>query len=211
MVALLIGAGNAYLMSVTSARRLPQGAEAPPQRYALVLGNRVLPGGRPSRELGCRLEAARQLYLAGRARRLIVSGRYRPELNYDEPAAMAAWLEARGVPASDVIADRGGYRTASSMADAAAIGVRSMLVVSQAYHLPRALYLARHAGIDAWGVPSCEARRNWRDAGRLRLRETIARVEAIVEVLLRGVRGRGPLPPPEKVSARRVANGHSLG
>ncbi len=74
---------------------------------------------------------------------------------------MAAWLEAHGVPARDLIVDRGGYRTASSMADAAAIGVRSLLVVSQGYHLPRALYLARHAGIDAWGVPSCGARRSW--------------------------------------------------
>jgi len=209
--AVLVGAGNLYLMSVTSARLLAQGAGAPPQPYAMVLGNRVFPGGKPSRELACRLEAGRQLYVVGRARRLIVSGRYRPDLAYDEPAAMAAWLQARGVSAGDIIVDRGGYRTASSMADAAAIGVRSLLVVSQAYHLPRALYLARHAGIDAWGVPSCKANRHWMDATRVGVREAMARAEALVEVLVRGVQGRGPLPPPEKVSARRVANGDSLG
>lgn len=211
VVALSIGAGNLYLVSATRARRLPPGAEAPPQRYALVLGNRVFRGGMPSRELACRLEAGRQLYAAGRARRVIVSGRYRPDLDYDEPATMAAWLEARGVPAGDIIVDRGGYRTASSMADAAAIGVRSLLVVSQAYHLPRALYLARHAGIDAWGVASCAANRHWLGAARVGVREALARAEAIVEVLVRGVQGRGPLPPPEKVSARRVANGDPLG
>ncbi|MFL5306061.1 MAG: vancomycin high temperature exclusion protein [Polyangia bacterium] len=207
--ALLIGAGNAYVLSVTAARRLPQAADAQPQQYAMVLGNRVFPRRGPSWELACRLETGRQLYLAGRARRVIVSGRYRPDLGYDEPAVMAAWLEARGVPRRDLILDRGGYRTASSMADAAAIGVRSLLVVSQAYHLPRALYLAQHAGIDAWGVPSCNAHRNWAQAAHLRVRESLARAEAILEVLVRGVRGAGPLP--ENPIARRVANGHSLG
>jgi vancomycin permeability regulator SanA len=202
--ALLIAAGNAYVISATRERRVADAAAAPPQPYAMVLGNRVFPGNRPSRELACRLETGRELYVAGRAQRVIVSGRSRPDLAYDEPAAMAAWLEAHGVPARDITVDRGGYRTASSMADAAAIGVRSLLVVSQAYHLPRALYLARHAGIDAWGVPSCVARRSWFEGVRLGLRETLARAEAIVEVLVRGVQGQGP--PPD-----RVANGHPLG
>ena len=56
--------------------------------------------------------------------------------------------------AADVVIDRGGYRTAASMADAAAIGVQSLLVVSQRYHLPRAIYLASHAGMSAVGVPA---------------------------------------------------------
>ncbi len=210
VVAAVIVSGNAYVVSVTNAHRVAQAADAPPRPYAMVLGNRVFPGGRPSRELACRLESGRQLYLAGLAQRLIVSGRFRPDLDYDEPASMAAWLEARGVPGRDLIVDRGGYRTASSMADAAAIGVRSLLVVSQGYHLPRALYLAQHAGIEAWGVAAaCSARRTWLQAAYLHLRETMARAETILEVLVRGVRGRGPLPANQ--SARRVANGHPLG
>ncbi|MES1164510.1 MAG: hypothetical protein ABUR63_02030, partial [Verrucomicrobiota bacterium] len=55
--ALLIAAGNAYVFSATAARRLPPGADPPPQPFALVLGNRVFPSGRPSSELACRLEA----------------------------------------------------------------------------------------------------------------------------------------------------------
>ena len=70
---------------------------------------------------------------------------------------MAAWLEARGVKPADVIVDPGGHRTAATMADAAALGVRSALVVTQGYHLPRSLYLARRAGIDAVGVPAPDA------------------------------------------------------
>lgn len=208
---LLIAAGNVYVVSVTGGRRLAQVGEAPPQPYAMVLGNRVFPGGKPSRELACRLEAGRQLYVAGLAKRLIVSGRVVPDLGYDEPAAMAAWLEARGVPAPDVILDRGGYRTAASMADAAAMSVRSLLVVSQGYHLPRAIYLAQHAGIDAWGVPSCTAHRSWLEAARIRLRETAARAEALVEVLVRGVRGAGRVPEPRSALPQRVANRGSRG
>jgi len=217
--ALLIATGDAYVLSVTAARRSAQGGEVPPQPYALVLGNRVFAGGRPSRELACRLEAGRQLYLTGRAQRLIVSGMSRPDLGYDEPAAMAAWLEARGVPPRDLVVDRGCYRTAASMADAAAIGVRSLLVVSQAYHLPRAVFLARHAGIDAWGVASCSAPKSWLETARIALRETLARAEAILEVFVRGVQGRGPVPDNQAATTplgkaqlpRRVANGHPLG
>ncbi|HSS39090.1 MAG TPA: hypothetical protein VLT58_10005, partial [Polyangia bacterium] len=86
MFALLIGAGNLYVLSVTAARRLAEGTDAPPQPYAMVLGNRVIPGRGPSKELACRLETGRQLYVAGRARQVILSGMYRPDHGYDEPA-----------------------------------------------------------------------------------------------------------------------------
>ena len=105
---------------------------------------------------------------------------------------MAAWLERRGVAPVDVVIDRGGYRTAASMADAVAAGVQSLLVVSQRYHLPRALYLARHAGLQAIGVPAADIERALPDRIYGFVRETTARAEIIVEVAVRGVRG---LPP----------------
>jgi SanA protein len=74
------------------------------------------------------------------------------------------------------------------MADAAALGVRSALVVSQRYHLPRALYLARHAGIDAVGVPAQDTHEGWASLAKLFVREAAARAETVVEVALRGVR-----------------------
>jgi vancomycin permeability regulator SanA len=101
---------------------------------------------------------------------------------------MAAWLQARGVPPGDILLDLGGRRTAATMAGSVTLGVRSALVVSQGYHLPRALYLARHAGIDAVGVPA-EATRSGRWVTfRGWLRETTARAEIVAEVAVRGVR-----------------------
>jgi SanA protein len=185
--AALIAAGNGYVLSTTRAALVATVADAPVRPYVVVLGNRVFPGGMPSRELAARLETGRQLYAAGRAGKIIVSGLSRPD--YDEPHPMAAWLEAHGVPAADVILDLGGYRTAATMADTAALGVRSVLVATQGYHLPRSLYLARHAGIDAIGVPSESSRRSIFDFARTALRETLARAETVVEVALRGVRG----------------------
>jgi vancomycin permeability regulator SanA len=183
----LIGLANVYVIRSTRDRRVASAADAPERPYAMVLGNRVFPGNIPCPELAARLATGRALYVAGRAQRIIVSGMVGSDPDYDEPAAMAAWLEARGVPAAAIVRDAGGYRTAASMADAAALGVRSLLVVTQSYHLPRALYLAGHAGIDAIGVPASD---RGRSITHLYLREPMARAEIVLEVLLRGVRGR---------------------
>jgi len=179
-------AANLYLIARASAATLPDVERAPVRPYAIVLGNQVFSGGRPSPELANRLEAALALYRAGRAGKVIVSGRVAE--GYDEPHAMAAWLEAHGVPPADIVVDEGGHRTAATMADAAALGVRSAHVVTQGYHLPRALHFARHAGIDALGVPAPERRSGWWDSLRVFVRESVARAEALLEVVVRGVR-----------------------
>ena len=74
------------------------------------------------------------------------------------------------------------------MANAAARGIRSALVATQPYHLPRSLYLARHAGIDAIGVPARSTAGGVTRRWHARLREMLARAEIVVEVALRGVR-----------------------
>jgi len=186
----LVGAANVYLIARSRQSVIADFSRTPPRPYAMVLGSHVFPSGKPSRELAERLETGRQLYQAGLARRIIVSGLAEP--GYDEPDAMAAWLERRGVAPVDVVIDRGGYRTAASMADAVASGVQSLLVVSQRYHLPRALYLARHAGLEAIGVPAPDVERTFPERIYGFVRETTARAEIILEVAARGVQG---LPP----------------
>lgn len=196
-------AANVYLLCASRGHLVESLDGVTPHPYALVLGAHVFAGGIPSRELAERLEMGRRLYRAGLARRIIVSGAVRaakeePDgLLYDEPDAMAAWLTRRGVAAADVVIDRGGFRTAASMADAAAEGRDRILIVSQAYHLPRALYLARHAGLDATAVAARQPRRLLAERIFSFLRETSARAEAVVEVTLRGVRGlpAGRIPP----------------
>jgi vancomycin permeability regulator SanA len=185
VVALVVGA-NLYLIATAGPITAASVDSAPVRPYGIVLGNRVFDGGVPSSELAARLETALALHRAGRAAKLVVSGLVKGD--YDEPHAMAAWLQARGVPAADIVLDRGGHRTAATMAGSVALGVRSALVVSQGYHLPRALFLARRAGIDAFGVAAETTR-----SGRLAtfwgwLRETTARAEIVVEVTVRGVR-----------------------
>jgi SanA protein len=182
----LVAAANIHLIRAARPVTAASVESAPVRPYAIVLGNRVLDGGVPTRELAARLETALALHRAGRAAKVVVSGRVAP--GYDEPHAMAAWLAARGVSPADILVDVGGHRTAATMAGSVALGVRSALVVSQDYHLPRALYLARHAGIDAFGVPAVSWRSGWPAAVKLFFRETTARAETVVEVALRGVR-----------------------
>jgi len=177
---------NLFLIASARAATVASVDEAPARPYAIVLGNRVFPGDVPCQELAARLETALALYKMGRAQKLIVSGQVLGE--YSEPRAMAAWLAARGVNAADVILDPGGHRTAATMAGAAALGARPALVVTQAYHLPRSLFLARHAGIDAVGVPAPPRATGVFNVVRGFLRETSARAEIVVEVALRGVR-----------------------
>jgi SanA protein len=177
---------NLYLISAARAATLPDVASAPARPYAIVLGNRVGSDGEPSDELAARLETALALYRAGRAGKIVASGMVRRA--YDEPRAMAAWLRAHGVAPGDIVTDGGGHRTSATMADAAALGIRAALVVTQGYHLPRALYLARHAGIDALGVPAESRRTGWGSHLKLFCRESTARAETVVEVALRGVR-----------------------
>ena len=183
-----VAAANVYVVTTTRAAIAADVAAAPARPDAVVLGNRVLPDGTPCDELAARLETALALYRAGRAGKLVVSGRTGAQ--YDEPAGMAAWLVKRGVPAADVVRDQGGYRTAATMADTAALGKRSILVVTQGYHLPRSLYLARHAGIDAIGVPAPSRRDRAYDTFKVYVRERVARAETVVEVAVRGVRAR---------------------
>jgi SanA protein len=181
-----VAGANVFLIARARPATVSSVGAAPVRPYAIVLGNRVFPGGVPCVELASRLQTALALYRAGRAPKIIVSGMVRGA--YDEPGAMAAWLEARGVKPADVIADPRGHRTAATMADAAALGARAALVVTQGYHLPRSLYLARHAGIDAIGVPAPEFRSDWMDSLRVFSRETSARAEIVLEVAFRGVK-----------------------
>jgi SanA protein len=154
-VALMAGALAWY-----AERRLDRAAEAksfsdvgkvPAVDVALVLGTAPIgPEGGPNRYFVYRLDAAAALYKAGKARHFIVSGTRAG--NYDEPTAMRAGLIERGVPAEAIYRDFDGDRTLDSIVRARRIyGQTRLVIVSQRFHLSRALFLALHQGIDAWG------------------------------------------------------------
>jgi len=156
-VALVLMAGA---LAWFAERRLDRAAEAksfsdvartPAAEVALVLGTAPIgPEGGPNRYFVYRLDAAAALYKAGKARYFIVSGTR--EGRFDEPTAMRDGLIERGVPAEAIYRDFGGDRTLDSIVRARRIyGQTRLIIVSQRFHLARALFLALHEGIEAWG------------------------------------------------------------
>jgi SanA protein len=126
-------------------------AQVHPVKVALVLGTAPIgPEGGPNRYLVYRLDAAAELWKAGKAKYLLVSGNR--DGSYDEPAAMRDGLIKRGVPAEAIYRDFAGYRTRDSVLRARDVfGQAEILVVSQRFHVGRALFIAHHEGIHAWG------------------------------------------------------------
>lgn len=127
-------------------------ADVPEAPVALVLGAGLTPNGRPTPFLADRLDLAKALFDAGKVQVVLVSGDNRTHA-YDEPTAMMDYLIAHGVPADKVVRDFAGRDTYDSGARAKRIfGVTRLTVVTQSYHLPRAVATCRALGLDANGV-----------------------------------------------------------
>ena len=159
-----------------------------------MLGAQVYPDGTPSPFLAARLELARRLLVAGTVRVLLLSGDGEaPE--YDEPAAMRAYLLAAGVPADRMVLDRYGLDTYDSAYRAQRVfGVERLVVVTQAYHLPRAVATCRALGLEADGVGDVSVRRLSPAWVRGTLRDQLACVKTVLDLL---ERRRPVLGPPE--------------
>src|SRR3954464_3413541 len=122
-------------------------AQVPHAQAALVLGARVMPNGAPSSMLSDRIAAAAELYEAGKVDKLLLSGDH-SRVNYDEVGTMKRILPARGIPAENIFTDHAGFDTWDSAQRARRIfDVRSAVVVTQNFHMARALYDARRAGL----------------------------------------------------------------
>jgi vancomycin permeability regulator SanA len=126
--------------------------QVPSAPVALVLGAQVYPSGTPSRFLRARLDLALLLLQRGTVDRLLLSGDAQaPE--YDEPAAMRAHLLAAGAADDRLVLDPAGLNTYDSCVRARDVyGVHRVVMVTQTYHLPRAVGTARLVGLDAVGV-----------------------------------------------------------
>lgn len=122
-------------------------------KTGMVLGAAVYPGGTPSSALRERLDTAIELYKSGKIERILVSGAH--DVGYDEPRAMKIALVESGIPPEAVIEDNLGLRTFDSCRRAKSeFEISELLVISQGFHLPRALFLCRSMGIQASGVYS---------------------------------------------------------
>ena len=143
----------------------------------LVLGAGVNPNGLPSPMLTHRLQTAFNLYQAGAAKKILISGDH-GQVHYDETKAMRQWLMKHGVSDQVIYTDHAGFSTYESAYRAEAIfSVQRAIVVTPPYHLPRALYEWHSRGIEAWGVGAA-GNAYWGQTER-NLREYLARTKDV--------------------------------
>ena len=156
----------------------------PVRKAALVLGCAPTVSGRPNLFFTRRIEAAARLHQAGKVRALIVSGD-NSTASYDEPTAMREALVKAGVPGSAIHLDYAGFRTLDSVVRAREVfGQEAVVVVSQRFHNERAVFLARRLGMEATGFNAADV--PGRRGLRTRLREYLARVQAVLDVTVLG-------------------------
>jgi len=155
-------------------------SRVPECRIALVLGTRVEPDGKLSPYLRDRVDAAIALYRSGKVDKLLMSGDNRVS-HYNEPRRMAQHAIAHGVPSRDVGMDFAGRRTWDSVYRARHIfRARRLVVVSQGFHLDRALFICRRLGVDAWGFAG-----KLGSSPRVEIRETLAAPTAVIDAFVR--------------------------
>ena len=142
----------------------------------LILGA-GLKNGQASPMLTDRLEKGIELYKQGKAPKLLMSGDHGQE-QYDEVNAMKKTAVEAGIPSSDVFMDHAGFSTYDSMYRAKEVfRAKRVIIVTQRYHLYRALYIAEQIGLEAWGV-AAEDVAYAGQSGR-EVREMLARIKDI--------------------------------
>lgn len=170
--------------------------KVPAREVGLVLGTgEILPNGRVNRYFRYRIEAAAKLYHAGKIKRFILSGDHASEA-YNEPADMRRALIAAGVPESAITLDGKGFRTLDSMRRARDVfGAGSFTVISQRFHVQRALYMAKHLQMDVIGFCAEDVPFSF----YVRARELLACVRAVADMHLFSGGKVEVSPPPQKI------------
>lgn len=152
------------------------------EKVAIVFGARIYPDGRLSPMLRDRVETAVELYHAGKVEKLLLSGDNRFE-DYDEPGRMRDYAVSLGVLEEDIQSDYAGRRTYDTCYRAKAVfGLASAVLVTQDFHLPRALFTCNGLGLDVVGVIADRQTYSRRSVAWSTLREIPALTMALVDV-----------------------------
>lgn len=190
MVVLLL---NAYVLT-SSGDSTSEVSEAPSVEVAIVPGALVEADGSMSTMLADRVEQASRLWHAGKVKKILVSGDHH-RWAYDEPGTMRRALVRDGVPPRVVFEDHAGFDTWSTMVRARKIfGVREAVVITQGFHMPRALFLADRAGIEATGLTS-DLHPYGFQGKKSGAREVLSRLKAVADVTLETDAIDGPQIP----------------
>ncbi len=156
--------------------------DVPPRRAAIVFGAGLWRDGTPTPVLQDRVQTAANLYFDGKVEILLMSGDNR-FVNYNEPEAMRQHALGLGVPDEAIVLDYAGRRTYDTCYRARDIfGVKSAILVTQGFHLPRALFLCNMLGVDGIGVEA--DLQYYRKISRAiwNFRETLATLDAINDI-----------------------------
>jgi len=164
---------NSYVERV-GAKYIYPADQVPHADAVLILGAYVLPDGNLSDMLRDRVTVGYELYEQGKVPKILVSGDHGRKY-YDEVNSMKSFLKVKGVTGQDIFMDHAGFSTYESMYRARDIfQVKKVIIVTQRYHLLRAIFIARAMGLEAYGVSS-----DLHDYGQAMdiyaVRETIAR------------------------------------
>ena len=172
-----------YIVQSTKDYVLNNVSEAPESDAVMVLGALVYNNsGKPSLTLRDRLDYGYELYMHGKAKKILVSGDH-GQTDYDEVNVMKDYLMEKGVPREDIFMDHAGFNTYDSMYRAKEIFcIEILLICTQDFHIARSIYIARSLGIDAYGYP-CDDRGINNQLNKLR--ESLARVKAFADITVK--------------------------
>ncbi|MCS7027300.1 MAG: YdcF family protein [Bacteroidia bacterium] len=182
VVAFLIWA-KWHIKNTTRAQIVRDVHSVPYHKTALVLGtSRYLPHHIPNMYFNYRIQAACELYFAQKVSYIIVSGDNRSAY-YNEPRDMQQALIEKGVPKKAIIMDYGGIHTLDSVIRCKKIfGQDKCIIVSQEFHVARALFLANHSGMNCVGYPAKDI--PLKDDYKTHLREYLACAKAVLNMYL---------------------------
>ncbi|MBN1563068.1 MAG: YdcF family protein [Anaerolineae bacterium] len=164
---LVLGTGITVIASVMvlraytllhAANRIYASADVPERPVAIIFGALVYPSGRPSHMLADRVAMGADLYHAGKVEALLMTGD-NSRVEYNEPEAMRQYALNLGVPDEAIVLDYAGFRTYDSCYRARDIfQVEAAILVTQDFHLPRAILTCDGLGLDVVGVSADEQR-----------------------------------------------------
>jgi SanA protein len=207
---LVVLAANAYIVFSTRGEATSDISRLPHAQAAIVPGAQVNPDGTMSSMLADRVRRTIELWNAGKVDRILVSGDH-GSWRYDEPDVMREALQRAGIPGRVIFTDHAGFNTRATMVRAKRIfDVQSAIVVTQGFHIDRALFLAKAAGIDDVHGLTSDLHGYGQKKLQNEVREIFARVKAPLDVAIdAGVMGGpqipitgdghtswGPKPPP---------------
>lgn len=183
VVALICVAANAWVVGAARTHVYDRIAHIPSNRVGVVLGTSPFThNGNPNLLFTHRIKAAAALYRAGKVKHLLLSGA-NPSAAYNEPQLMHQALLKAGVPDSAMSKDYGGVRTLDSMLRAKRLfDLDAFTIISQRFHDYRAVFIARHSGIDA--VAYVRPEEDPRQKLRVEAREFLARIMAVLDLFV---------------------------